>query len=68
MSPSSTPVLVFTWLALMNRLTGNAPLVFGWLALARNVEIIRINTRERSSNQVLDLVESPHDNLDQKIY
>ena len=42
--------------------------MFVWLALARNVEIIRIITRDRSANRVLGLVESPHANFGQKLF
>ena len=42
--------------------------MFVWLALARNVETIRIKTRDRSASRVMGLVESPHGNLNQKIY
>ena len=67
-SPSSKVVSAFTCLSFINILFGNVSLVFVWLALARNVEIVRINLRDHSGNHVLGLVESPHGNLGQKIY
>ena len=68
MSPSSTAVSAFTGLALISILTGNIPVVFVWLALARNVEIIRNTARDRSANRVLGMVDSPHGNCGKKIY
>ena len=68
MSPSPIAVSAFIGLALISILTGNIPLVFVWLALARNVEIVRNTARDRSANRVLGMVDSPHGNCGKKIY
>ena len=68
MSPSSTFISAFPGLALIINLLGNAPLVFVWLALARNAERVREQTRDRSGNRVLGPNKCSHGNLGQTIY
>ncbi len=67
MSSSSKADFVFTALAFFSIFIGNIPLVFAWLALARNVDSVR-NKAACSGKRVLGLVERPHGLLGRSAY
>ena len=64
---SSKAISSFTALAVIKTFFGNVPLVFVWLALARNVDKMR-NRAACLGKHVLGLVESPLGLLDRSMY
>ena len=62
----SAAATAFTFLAIISTSFANAPLIFIWLALARNAECQR-NARRLRESSVLEIEESPHGNLGREI-
>jgi hypothetical protein len=62
----SSAATSFTFLAMVSTSFANAPLVFIWLALARNAECQR-NARRLREFGVLGIEESPHGDLGREI-
>ncbi len=58
--------IAFNFIAMVSTSFANAPLVFTWLALARNAECQR-NARRLRASGVLGIEESPHGNLGREI-